>query len=175
VYVTHLLADVVRIEGDYGRAGQLYEAVLAHYRQLGLVETAAILHNLGYTALAQGDITRANALFQESLVQQRELENIAGVAEGLAGFAAVAAAQGDVVRAVRLFAAAKALWETHNIPIWPAERVEYERHLARTNSQLDPKTWQQAWEEGRAMRMEQAIAYALGDGASMTFGTSQPR
>ena len=60
-----------------------------------------------------------------------------------------------------MLAAATALWEGHNLPLWPAERAEYERTLARGRAGLDETTWLRAWEEGRAMGMEQAICEAL--------------
>jgi hypothetical protein len=44
-----------------------------------------------------------------------------------------------------------------------AERQIYDHHLSATRTQLDEATWQGAWEEGRAMSMEQAIEYALED------------
>jgi hypothetical protein len=63
-----------------------------------------------------------------------------------------------------MLGAATALWEGHGLPLWPAERAEYERTTARARTQLDGAAWQQAWDEGRAMGMEQAIEYALAKG-----------
>ncbi len=66
-----------------------------------------------------------------------------------------------------MLGSATAIWEGHNLPLWPAERAEYERTLARARAGLDEATWQRAWDEGRALTTEQAVAYALeepGDG-----------
>ena len=38
---------------------------------------------------------------------------------------------------------------------------EYERTAARARAQLDERAWQRAWDEGRAMALERAVAYAL--------------
>jgi hypothetical protein len=95
------------------------------------------LHNLGYVALAQGEVEQAQVLLTESLALQRGLDNPGGVAEGLAGFAAVAAAQGQGRRAARLLGAATALWERHNMALWPAEQAEYERTTVHARAQLD--------------------------------------
>jgi hypothetical protein len=47
------------------------------------------------------------------------------------------------------------------VPRVPAERQQQERLAARAREQLDEATWTNAWEEGRATSLEQAIAYAL--------------
>ena len=120
-----------------------------------------ILHSLGHAVLARGEVGRAEVLFGESLAVALELEDRGGVPEGLTGFAAVAAARGQGALAAGLLAAATALWEGHNLPLWPAERAEYERTLARARPGLDETTWLRAWEEGRAMSMEQATREAL--------------
>ncbi len=44
---------------------------------------------------------------------------------------------------------------------WPAELAILERNLAAARAQLDEDAWMAAWEQGRGMTMEQAIAYAL--------------
>ena len=160
--VTATLADVLRIEGDAAGAARLYEESLPQHRELGARgEFPGVLHGFGHAVLAQGEIQRARTLFAESLALQRELEDRAGIAEGLTGFAAVAAAEGQAERAARLLAAATALWEGHGLVMWPAERAEYERTTARARTGLDEATWQRAWDEGRTMTPEQAIAYAL--------------
>ena len=79
----------------------------------------------------------------------------------LKGFAAVAAAEGQAERAARLLGRATALWESHRLIIWPAERAECERTTARARVGLDEAAWQRARDEGRALALEHAVAYAL--------------
>ncbi len=43
----------------------------------------------------------------------------------------------------------------------PAHQIEAERNLAVARAQLDAAAWDAAWAEGKAMTLEQAIAYAL--------------
>jgi predicted ATPase/Tfp pilus assembly protein PilF len=156
------LGDLERIEGDFSEAEAHYRESLALHRELNTrSDIPSLLHNLGYAALSQGEHNRAEALMRESLQLQRELGNLYGVAECLAGMAGVAAAQGKPERAARLFGAVAAFLESKGASMWPAERVEYDRHLAATRALLDEKTFEQAHAEGRAMPIERAIKYAL--------------
>ena len=79
--------------------------------------------------------------------------------------AALANMHEDAGRAVRLFAAAESLREAIGMSYRYGhyEDVKYEQNLAIARANLDEVTFTQAWSEGRAMTMEQAIAYALED------------
>ncbi len=79
-----------------------------------------------------------------------------GLYLGLLGLAGVASAQGQAARAARLFGAAGG-----DPPPIPAHRHEWERNMAAVRAQLDEEAFAAAWAEGRAMALEQAIAYAL--------------
>jgi hypothetical protein len=46
-------------------------------------------------------------------------------------------------------------------PLEPGERALQEPYLAAARSQLDETSWQEAWAQGRAMTLEEAISYAL--------------
>jgi hypothetical protein len=47
------------------------------------------------------------------------------------------------------------------VPIWPDERRDYERIVATARAQLGEEAFAMAWAAGRAMSLDQAIAYAL--------------
>ncbi|MFL5803685.1 MAG: ATP-binding protein [Roseiflexaceae bacterium] len=156
------LGDIARCEGDYERAAALYQEGLTLFQAQGIQkEIAAVLHNLGYVALAQGDQEHARACFAESLALHREQGNQPGILEGLAGFAALMAAQGQARRAALLFGAIAALRATLDAPMWPAERVEYERHMARVSMAFSEAALQAVLAEGGRMTLEDAIADAL--------------
>jgi predicted ATPase/class 3 adenylate cyclase len=158
------LGDVSRIMGDYPRAKELYEESLSLFRRLNLrSDIPASLHNLGHVALAQGKIEDAKKLFIEALRLHLTLKNRVGIAECLAGLAGVAGAEKQPERAARLFGAAEALREGLGARVWPAEQADHERNLSNARAQLSIGAWEKAWQEGRAMSVEQAIAYALGE------------
>ncbi|HSH77162.1 MAG TPA: hypothetical protein VLA19_01370 [Herpetosiphonaceae bacterium] len=71
---------------------------------------------------------------------------------------------GSAARGTALFfGAAEALLEPSGELLPPAERSKHERHVAIARAQMDEAAWQAAWAEGRAMTLEQAVAYALED------------
>jgi hypothetical protein len=88
----------------------------------------------------------------------RLLTNAAVVLERLA---VVAGVWGQTERAARLFGAAIALREAIDAPLWPIERIDYDRHVAAARSSLGEEPFAAAWAEGRTMRLEDAIALAL--------------
>ena len=68
---------------------------------------------------------------------------------------------GQLEQAARLGGASEALREANDIVIPPIDRAPYEGSVAAVRSQLDEATFAAAWAEGRAMTLEQAVAYAL--------------
>jgi hypothetical protein len=81
--------------------------------------------------------------------------------------AGVVSAQGQPERAARLFGAAAATRRLIGAPLAPTERSRYERLLAAVRAQLDEGTFAAAWAAGRTLPLEQAIAEALGEEASV--------
>jgi DNA-binding CsgD family transcriptional regulator len=84
--------------------------------------------------------------------------------ESLEGLACIAGAYGEAERAARLFGAAEALREAVGAVAYqhtPEEDAWREPYLATTRALLDQAAWEEALAQGRAMRLEQAIDYAL--------------
>jgi predicted ATPase/class 3 adenylate cyclase len=166
VHVFTSIGELARLQGDYERARIFYEKSLALSRELGSQGFTAInLLNMGYVEKHQGEYGRATDLFKEYLILYRELGGRDSTATSLAGLGGVAGLQRQPVRAARLLGAAEALLEAANDYLAPADRAEYERDVAAARAQLDEATFAAARAEGRAMTIEQAVAYALEDSA----------
>ncbi|HET7090142.1 MAG TPA: tetratricopeptide repeat protein [Anaerolineae bacterium] len=151
--------------GDYGRAVALLEESVPLLRELGDgVGVARALHGLGTVAYHQGHFAEATALLKDSLTVSRERGARLEIAQCLEGLASTARAQGQPERAARLFGAAEALRGAIGAPLPPADRAGHERDAAAVRAQLGKAAFDAASAEGRAMTMEQAIAYATGDG-----------
>jgi len=146
-------------QGDHALAGERLEQSLAMYRSEGDRRyIALVLHALGRLAQAQGDRTAAMKHFRESLTIRKKTGAKRGIAESLGGIACVIEA---AEKAARLLGASSALREAIGAPVPPVERDPYNECIAATRARLGEAAFGAAWAEGRAMTLEQAIAYAL--------------
>lgn len=156
------LAIVAYLQHDYERAGALLEESLALYRELGdTLGIAVSLLNLGELEQDRGNFARAMALHQASLLLRQELGDKPSTAGPLEGIAAAAGSQGRGEQATRLWGAASALREAVGAPLEATLRSRYEQQASSVRAMLGKSHWNVAWEEGRAMRLEEAVAYAL--------------
>jgi hypothetical protein len=108
-----------------------------------------------------GDLDAALPQFRESLVLNAEVEDIQAVAACVAAFGAVALARGDLTRAARLYGASEALSQSIHTRLLVFDHEQFERNVTALREQLDAAALNAAWAEGRAMTLEQAVAYAL--------------
>ncbi len=152
------LGDVARQQGDYERAAGYYEESLELHRKLQYRSgIASTLRQLAEVTLAQGDRGRAAGHFRESLALHRDLRDAKGILLCLTGLARLAAEERGQEQAGRMIAAAQHLYATAGSRLDPAERADYERHLAAVQEQLGDAT--EEW--SRTLPLEQVIAEAL--------------
>ena len=170
--VAGLLNDLgwlLLVRGDAQTARSLLEDSVALIRETGHTQSIATnQHTLAMAVLLHGDDARATALLRDSVKLLWEAGSRFGLADCLEGLAFVAALrQPDSARRVgRLLGAAAALHDALGVPVPSAERAFYDRWLVPARARLDAAAWETAWTEGRAMTLEQAVAYALEDTAA---------
>lgn len=109
----------------------------------------------------EGQMERAEAAYRETILEWKRLGHRAAIAHQLECFASIAQAREDSPRAALLYGAAETLRERITIPMTSQEKIEYDRQVAALRAGMDEKAFGAAWAEGRAMSMDQAIAYAL--------------
>jgi non-specific serine/threonine protein kinase len=161
------LGELARLDGDYERAGTAYQEAIDIAHEEGNTMYAAIaLSNLSYVAYHQGDYEQAAAIIREVIARLLELENTRHLPHDLALMAGPVAAQGNPQKAARLLGASEALLEAMGLCLQAGDQFEIERYVAAAREQLDRATFEAAWSEGRAMSLEEAVAYALGEGSN---------
>ena len=169
-HVSSYLGMVVHRRGDYPRARALLEQSLALFRGMGRGNAiAGVLTSLGEVRLYWGDVAERGRRTPRAWRSARRSGQKRCIAVCLAGLAAVADAQGDPVRAARLFGSAEALREAIGAQLQPVDRGEYDRQVAAVRAHLEAAAGDRAWAEGRALPMDQAIAYALETPAAPEF------
>jgi hypothetical protein len=150
------------LQGDLERAKATSEEAAAMLReQKYLSYLADALDNLGWVALLRDESERARTLYIERIQLRLDTGDNLGAPDDLEGLACVAAARGETERAARLFGASEALSEEMGAPPESGESALQEPYLAAARSQLDEASWQEAWAQGQAMTLEEAISYAL--------------
>ena len=115
---------------------------------------------LGHIARHTGDINQAKKIYNETIKGWQDLGNRSALAHQLECFAFIAKAQEQAERAACLFGAAEALREKINIAMTPQERIEYDHEIADLRAGMDEHLFDSAWDEGRAMPMDEAIENA---------------
>ena len=159
--VLNNLATVAGSRGRLKRAAALQEESLALRRELGDPRgTALALKNLADIATLQGDPGQAATRLAEAVELYGRVGSKDGVAVCLEGFARVAVARRPA-RAARLLGAAEALREALGAPLAPADRADRDACVATARLALGVGTLATLGEAGRAMTLEQAVAYAL--------------
>ena len=158
-----ILGNVACDQGNLASARALNEESLAIGRELGDRDgIASNLHNLGIVAYLQDDLASGRALHKEGLAIRRELGDRLGIARALEGLATVVAALGSSLRAARIWGAAERLREEIGSPLPPTERARYGQCEAAARTDIgDDATFDRAWQEGRALTLDQAIELAL--------------
>jgi predicted ATPase/DNA-binding SARP family transcriptional activator/uncharacterized protein HemY len=155
------LADLARTQSDFGAAHILLEESLALYRELGHFFIVYALSALGHLLRDEGDYAQASSVYQESLRLRRETGDELTLVCSLEDFAGLAGHQGQSARALRLLGAIEALCATLKCTLPVDIAAEHERMIVTARAALSAEAFAAAREEGRAMTLEQAFAYAL--------------
>ncbi len=160
-----ILGDVTHEQGDHQRAAALMNESLKTFREIGDRYGAAFaLCSLANISLDQGDDDRATSLLRESLTLRNEIGDKHGVVDCLDSLAAVAIAQSQLERALQLAGAAEALRAALAVPLSPSEQFRSDRNRQWARGALDDKAFASAHEQGCAMTLEGAVAFALARG-----------
>ena len=156
-------AHTLLLQGDIERARAVSEeaASMLRERTNRNYYLAEVLENLGWAALLEGSSEQAKSLFAESLELRRKLGDKLTAPNTVKALASAAAAQGEAERTARLYGVVEKLNEVMGTPQDAGEDALTGPYLAAARSQLDEAAWQEAWAQGRAMMLEEAISYAL--------------
>jgi non-specific serine/threonine protein kinase len=153
------MANGIRLQGDPAAARPVYEQARDAWLAIGARPAAATaIVQIGVCAFDSGDHQEARSLVREGLQMAREMDFRWGQLFGLdaAGLLAARTKNWDV--AATLFAVTEQLRESS-----PASQMYgiHESGVAAVLAALDPATLSVPWDKGKAMTLEQAIAYAL--------------
>jgi predicted ATPase/DNA-binding CsgD family transcriptional regulator len=156
-----MFGRVAAAHGDHATARKRLEESLELGRTLGITRGVVwSLYFLAQHALAQGDARRARTTFAESLQLARQTGDHLATAFCIEGFVGSLAVT-QPGRAIRLAEAADALREAVGSTRFPSDRERLDRWLDVAARGLGDAATTVARREGRAMTLDQAVAYAL--------------
>ncbi len=150
---------------DNAAAAPAFEAALALYRRLGdRTQEAWSLHQLGLSRLKLGETTVARGQLAEGLRLFMAAGDVAGVTLGLDDLSAVAVADDDLARAVRLQGLARRIQASSGTGLAGVVESAFEvatRPDARTL--MAPEDVARYEVEGASLAIDDGVRYALGE------------
>ena len=159
------LTTAYDLTGHAEIAGQMREALIARAIRAGeSFETAHLLLNIGWNAVRRGEFANATTLFRQALSLLQNLESLVAVAQVEEALARVALESQDYERAATLLGISYAIGGDAgamtsvfavNAPIRPA--IE-----SQTRRMLGSRAYGSAFAQGKSLRMDEGIGYALG-------------
>jgi predicted ATPase/class 3 adenylate cyclase len=165
-YVCHGLAACELMSGNLSKAREYYQTAVKISQRtddpVGISESKA---RLSFTALEEGNWSEAESLLKESMQLAQEIGYDVMNYECLRGMGGVSWKRGQVDRGARLFGAAEQLGILQgSTQEFPELALLSKRYLNEMRQQIDPKTFERSWQEGRNMDLEEVLAYALENG-----------
>ena len=159
---TRTLAFTYYSRGDIERARTLHEENLHRARARGFKGTeAGTLGSLAIIAVDQGRVEDAFALVKENLLAWREIGSLQDVAQGLCRAAKVLAVFGGKAdTSARLLSCFEGLREQIGVSEAWVGRMN-ERTITSIRTHLDEAAFAEAWEQGRTLTADEAVALAL--------------
>jgi predicted ATPase len=131
-----------------------------------LAGEADALLALGRVSWKEAQYAEAEAQMLEGLRMYRRLGDLSGVEAALDALAQVRGETGRAVSAARFAGAAETIREAQRRQVLPADRPDYDRCISTLRLALGEEAFMAAWETGRAMTWEEAVADALGEDPS---------
>jgi tetratricopeptide (TPR) repeat protein len=162
LFATRMVAWMLYELGDRPGARELHEANLERIREAGNRSLeATTVGALASYAAEDGRVEEALSLAAETLRLYLELNDRKGAAHQLCRCAAALAAAGRPDTATQLLACSDVLHEELGATMLPHLVVENEKTLARIHAALDDAAFAEAWEVGRKLDADGAVALAL--------------
>jgi len=144
---------------------RLEEALAMAERAADKMATGMGHHTVAQVARLQGRLDDAAEHYRSAIRMARDLGATLAVGEPMQGLAAILIATGDAERGVRLLGAEAAIREQAGGGA-PPEWLRLGDPFSEAKAQLGEERYQAAWDMGRSLTVDQAMADALGEPAA---------
>jgi non-specific serine/threonine protein kinase len=158
------LGEYARMRKDLVRARAVYHEGLDIAGTIGdVIREQILLANLGQVATEERDHAAAFAFFKRGLQSALVHKNPPNTFYCLVSLGWLCCRRGKPERGVRLIGAHEALANKAGVSLQQTEQARNDQYAGELREQLGHAAYETLLQEGRAMTMEQAIAYALAD------------
>ena len=150
------------LEGDHAKARLRLQEWIALAEELG--NRMGYLYGrarLGYVALLEGELKEGYQILSETVLEFQKDENLAGLAFTMERIAHFYSFSNKPDRSARLIGWVDGILEKIGAPRPSTEQAEVERDVAACISGLGQAGYQVAYQQGRAMALEDAVSLAL--------------
>jgi non-specific serine/threonine protein kinase len=155
------LGELARQREDYEAARAFYEEALTPATQESAKHMIPVYTlNLASVACLQRDYQSATSFALEALKISEEFGDKIVTGTALGVFAAAAVAAGEPAKAARLWGAAQAIFDAADYKLDKVDQVFVDRYAGEARKALGDGAYEAAFREGRAMRLERAVALA---------------
>jgi tetratricopeptide (TPR) repeat protein len=160
------LEDLAFTQGDYARAAELHAESLAAFQALGDASYIALtMLRQAYLLWAQGDPAGAATRCREGLELAHRIGYFAGIAEGLEALAIMLCDLEQTECAARVLGAAESVRASMGAGMGrsarPTRLTLIDRAMATLRARLGDDAFASAFESGRALSLDEAVAEAL--------------
>jgi len=156
------LAESYDVTGELETSRELWEQGLNIMRMEGdPTHIAWGLEGMAGTAYLAQDFASALQFHLESLKFKLDVMDKLGIAFSFEGLAQLSAAEKRSEQAAILWGAANRLREALNVPIESSRQELYTSLIPTARNEIGEEAFNTAWEKGKAMKLDEAIKYAM--------------
>lgn len=161
-YATYFLAEAYLLNGNLVSSKLFWEHGIDLCRKEDFTWPIAWgIEGLGLVERFEGNFEKAKKYYFDGLNIRSDLKDIGGIASSLENLALLAADQKQFERAVKLWGAAEKLRQKLSHSGTPI--INPTSSVSAARSQLGEECFHSTWNDGRTMKMQEAIDYALSD------------
>ena len=157
-----ILGFIASDSNDFPEARIYFKESVRVYEEVGAAFNVILeKSNLAHLERRVGNHNSALDYYRETILAFRDMGQSGAVSHQLECFGFIAIEQGQLDRALQLFAAASALREKAGTTMRPEEKAYFDQQLMRLRDKMESPTFERIWSRGQVLSMDHAIALAL--------------
>ncbi len=158
----NMIGELSRLYGDTKRAKEAYTECLEVAREIGdKLREGIQLINLAFLAHADDNFDQAENLVLQGMQIALAIDHLPLIIHFLSALALPLGGLGKLDRAAQLIGASEGIIEKHGIIHQPSDQPVYDESKAFVRKELGAEQFDAAYEQGRAMNLEEAIVYSM--------------